>query len=145
MTLVESILANEHVQIVLFAVIVGVALRTWAVHNDATDRTIDRQQIGLTAIISCITAIGLVMPVIEVIPDDAAAERWLVAIGSAILTVYASDSLASKVGERIGGRRPAAGTAQIATTVSVPPPEIPEFDIPEKPADDGNPPPKEAT
>jgi len=147
------IASNGHVHTALLAIAIGITIRAYMLHTDDTDRRIDKHHIIRSSIVAALAAVALVVPMLETVPDDAPEERQLTVFIAAIAATYALDSAGSKIAAKlpIPGRQPAtnATTTTTVTATAVTPPmpdfDVPDFDIPEEPADDGNPPPKEAS
>lgn len=143
MASLETIFGDPHVQLALLVVFIGVAIRTLAVYADSSERRPNPKSVGLVTLISFFSSMGAVTITLAAIPDDADGLVWIAALCTTVMAVYSAGSAAGKIDERLHITHPAPATTTTVTATAVTPP-MPDFDIPEEPADDANPPPKEA-
>ena len=125
--LIGEITGNQHIQLALFVVVVGVALRTWSGMIGKKAKEVNANHVAFTFIIAMLTSFHIVLITLQEIPQTASAEAWAGAIGLGILGVYGVDGAAKKSIRHVQARM---GPTQQVTPSVVYPPEAGEEEEP---------------
>ena len=136
--LIGEIVGNQHIQLALFIVVIGVALRTWSGLIGKRAKELNANHVAFSFIIAMLTSFHLVLITLQEIPDTAVAETWASAIGLGILSVYGMDVAAKKSIKHMQGRLNgtegsgtviATATTPVVTTSSAPSPNTVTVDV----------------
>ena len=105
---IGSILTSEYVQLSLLIVLIGVGIRTWAGLIGKSLMDVNVNRVVFTFVVSLLTSINVVMPVLQQIDPTANPEVWFVALIGAVLTVVGSDSVGKAVMKQVKAKTTAA-------------------------------------